>query len=156
MSDEPMLLQDVDIYVLVKERSRKYIERFFNEWAYNPVESTEDYAYPNFSWPDSEIVFKSADELINRLLDDPNADYSIYWDNGAKDSGIRMVMLFFTADAGMIVGIGIWSNDREWEDQLLSSVAETVEGEYGYISYSVKPPFDTAAEFQKEEFLIRR
>ena len=119
------------------------VERFTREWLGGFVPTANDYELPRYA-SDPTVVYDSADELIDVLLERPDEPHGIYWEN-TGDGPVSTAMLFFTSDGGMIIGLTV-SGDQNTALQYLDRLAKTVEARFGYIT-GEEPPPDYAAEF---------
>jgi|GEM_PF-3449116 len=130
-----------EIYVLCRTRSKLIANVFLDSFGKSRTQVAEEYPYPEFA-DEPEITFKNPSELIDRLESDCDSSYSVYWDCHSADEP-EQVMLFFTSDGRMIVGIGGPRNSIETE---LLKIIAIVDGEYGYVTSGSCPP-DSCDEF---------
>jgi hypothetical protein len=146
------MMDATEIYVLCRSRSKAIADGFLDAFGRSRTQAAEDYPYPEFT-DAPEITYKTPSELIERLENDCNSSYSIYWDcHSANEPG--QVMLFFTSDGRMIVGIGGPKSSIERELQRITTL---VDGEYGYVTSGSCPPdsFDEFAEIATASTLPR-
>lgn|SRR5262249_14405856 len=110
-------------------------------------ESAIEYEFPRFAdRPDA--VYNSPWELIERLLAEPSQPHSLYWMN-PRGGHVLHGMLFFTADAGLIAGLTVSTEDLDVAEKTLRELAQSVDARYGY-ALGDSPPPDTASEFKAE------
>jgi hypothetical protein len=130
-----------EIYVLCSSRSKAVADTFLDRFGRSRTQIAEDYPYPEFA-DEPEITYETPSELIGRLEKDRDSSYSLYWDCRSEDEPDQ-VMLFFTSEGRMIVGIGGPKGSIESE---LEKIATLVGGEYGYVTSGSCPP-DSSDEF---------
>ncbi|MFN6103137.1 MAG: hypothetical protein ACK5EA_01605 [Planctomycetaceae bacterium] len=132
-----------EIYILCRSRSKAIADVFLDAFGKSRIQAAADYPYPEFA-DEPEIIYKTPSELIERLEKDCDSSYSVYWDCQSVNEP-EQVMLFFTSDGRMIVGIGGPKSSIESELQRISML---VDGEYGYVTSGSCPPdsFDEFAE----------
>jgi hypothetical protein len=129
-----------DIYVLSADRTRGAIDRFLDHFAPQREESATEYEVPQYaSAPTS--VFQHAHEIIDYCVVHPHAAHAIYWRSLAAGDPAH-VMVFFTLDAGMILGMSVSRDPQRWLDTLLAFA----ESDSGYVGFEEPPP-TTIAEF---------
>lgn len=127
-------MNPVEIYVLCHERSAMLAEKFLEEVAPTRSPISEDYPFPEFvDRPKS--VYSDPKQLIQRLEEDHSESYAIYWN--VKDGISDQVMIFFTTDGGMIVGLG---GPRVSADVAFMMLRRLVQGKHGYVTTSSCPP----------------
>jgi len=120
-----------DIYVLCPARDAALAHRFLDELA--PART-----------PSGEDAFS-----IDNLCAHPTESRSIYWQTG-RDDGVDHVMLFFSEDGGMIVGISVdagWEPDRDEIRSWLTRLAHSVGGRHGHVCNESPPIYDRVADF---------
>jgi len=130
-----------EIYVLCRSRSKAVAIRFLDAFAGSRTQVAEDFPYPEFA-DEPEITYATPLDLIERLENEHDSSYSIYWDCHSEDEP-EQVMLFFTSEGRMIVGVG---GPKESIESSLQKIATLVDGEYGYVTSGSCPP-DTRDEF---------
>lgn len=129
----------VDIYVLANARSRAYVERFQTEWLQDAVPARERYEFP-MDAAEPEITYDAAAPLIDRLLQDHQQPYSIYWNDYEGD--VLNPMLFFTNDGGMIVGLTVREDGANFPEFYLDALTKSVDGRGGVITWETPPPLN--------------
>ena len=125
----------LEVYVLSGERGSECASRFLTEFAPSRSPVATDFPYPEFV-DDPTVIYDNPNELIRRLERDGNQPYAIYWNvevGGLSDQ----VMIFFTEDNGMIVGLG---GPHMQPEIALSLIQRVVNGKYGYITSCSCPP----------------
>ncbi len=131
-----------DVHVLAPERSAAVANRFLAAFAPNREETTAEYAFPRYS-AEPSIVFETAAEAIRYCIERPEEAQSLYFSN--RNGKPAWVMLFFTTDAALILGVSVESSE---EDVALAELQCHAGSEIGYITFE-SPPADTAAEFRR-------
>jgi hypothetical protein len=123
-----------EIYVLCGERSAAVAGRFLAEFAPKRISVATDFPFPEFV-DEPRIVFAEPNELIRQLEIETSESYSIYWnvERGVADQ----VMLFFTDDGGMIVGLG---GPQIPAKIAFPAIQKIVNGKYGYVTNGCSPP----------------
>jgi hypothetical protein len=128
-----------DIYVLARERSAAEAEQFLEAFAPNRVQSAAEYTFPERAGKPGP-VFTAALEAIRYAALCPGAEQRFYFRN--LDEGPDHIMLFFTSDGGLILGLSVaWNEERAF-----AQLKRHAGSEIGYITFEC-PPKDTAAEF---------
>ncbi|MBL8809962.1 MAG: hypothetical protein JNM43_07290 [Planctomycetaceae bacterium] len=125
----------LEAYVLCSDRSAEVVAAFLNVIAPKRKSVHLDFPFPQFSDAPTR-VFEGAEPLIVHLLEQADYEYSIYWD--CFDNVLcGQVMLFFTADGGLIAGIANFSISPT---DALSTVMQVARGEFGYVTCDSPPP----------------
>lgn len=132
-------MNSVDIYVLVFARTSFYVERFKSRWLQNAVPSRERFPFP-FDSLVEETDYTDVEALIERLLDDRNQPYSIYWNDYEGD--ILNPMLFFTNDGGMIAGLTVRKQGKRPPEYYLEELTKSVDAVCGVMSWETPPPLN--------------
>ena len=139
----------IDCYFLLKSREFSVIEGFLNKIVPNKVECSEYYEVPQYSEQPLK-TFKQVKGLMYFLEELNNEEYSIYWSNLDYDNVIKNIMLFYTNDKMVILGISIAGKfpfDRNviatFQDLFKLLLAET-----GCITVEEPPP-SNSIEFYK-------
>jgi hypothetical protein len=131
----------LEIYVLSNKRSAEIALTFLEEFGPHRTPVACDFPFPEFV-DEPTIVFNEPSELIRRLEQENGESYSIYWN---VDQGIAdQVMLFFTADGEMIVGLG---GPHVSIEAAFAAMQKIVSGRFGYVTSGTCPPSS------KEEFV---
>lgn len=133
----------VEIYVLCEERTENHLSAFLNYFLPERLPSMDEYSIPENSDDPQETYF-SEKEILARLFQKTNEPYAFYW-NG--DAPISTVMVFFTNDNGLIVGLAIDDHEKNYYQKMIS----LVNGQCGYIQDEVNesPPPDSTEEFRQ-------
>src|SRR5438094_9095997 len=97
-----------DCYVLTNKRNRNFIFSFLNHFLPNRQEYGHLFEIPQFS-ENPTIVFKTADELIDYLVENKHEIHAIYWYN-KEESKLRGAMCLFTSDGQVILGLTCETN----------------------------------------------
>jgi hypothetical protein len=132
-----------DCYVLSDKRTVDFINEFLECFVPNRRESADEYEVPQYSDNPTEI-FDNARDAVIYLVDNPNFEHSLYWNNPDK-SDLRGVELFFTNDRFVVIGIyceTMYPN-TEIEDDYYKKLIEYCGSEIGYITYEDTPPFNS-------------
>jgi hypothetical protein len=132
-----------DCYVLSKNRTIDFINDFLDTFLPNRQESADEYEVPQYSDNPTEI-FDNATDALKFLVDNPNFEHAIYWNNPDK-SDLRGVELFFTNDGFVVIGIyceTMYPN-TDIEDRFYKQLTEFSGSEIGYITYEDTPPFNS-------------
>lgn len=133
-------MDKIEIYVLCKERSKKLVLNFLDEFLPDRKEVNSEYPYPQYVG--NAENFNDVDKLLNILEENKNESYSLYWEN-KTESELQNAMVFYTKDMGMIVGLVIEENECE---NIFKKLANFVDGDYGYITFESPPP-ENKSEF---------
>lgn len=123
-----------EVYVLCAERSVALADRLLAELAPSRSPTATEFPYPRLV-DHPRMIFADAQELIQKLETETNESYSIYWD--VESGVVDQIMLFFTSDGGMIVGLG---GPRISPEMALSALQKIVHGQYGYVTSCSCPP----------------
>lgn len=150
----------VDIYVLAGERSKRLVDMFAETWL-SGFEGGDTFPYPDeMDTAGAEVIYKSPFELVDRLIEEPKCDYSIYWFNSNKEAPVKCAMLFFTSNGAMIAGLALddsvvvgQGGDVERQKpsdstRALLHLARVMEGVTGYATIEQPPPL-TIKEFEE-------
>lgn len=125
----------IEIYVLCENRTQKLAKKFLNKFAEERENTAEDFPFPEYA-SKPKIIYNNENQILHTLECKQNEPYSLYW-NTNKNNNIKNVMLFYTKDGGMIAGIAVdVENSQDW----LNTLAEEVNGNYGFISLESAPP----------------
>lgn len=139
----------MDLYVLANSRTLEIVENFRGKWLNDFDEATTEYSFPQYSLK-PVASYSCAQNLIEKLIDNPMEPSSIYWNNPNfnknKIENIHSAMLFFTRDNALVVGIAIDIESAGEIVNYLDALSKTVNGQYGYIVFEYPPP-DTSTEF---------
>jgi|688.fasta_scaffold308211_3 hypothetical protein len=129
-----------DCYVLVAERNRPFVRDFLDRFLPVRSESADEYEVPQYS-DKPTVVFKSADELLDYVADNPKEEYAIYWRNEAEGD-IRGAMCFPTNDGRFIIGLYCVTKcpDTSIEDRVFGDLKIHCSVDTGYIAYEEDPP----------------
>jgi hypothetical protein len=137
-----------DVYALAGQRTRAVVRRFRDRWLTGLEETETDYHFPEFCDRPS-AVYRSAWELIDRLLVESEQQRSIYWSrNPRPDEALLSAHLFFTRDEGLIAGLTVWAENPARARATLYELAESVDARYGFVTAEEPPPYDTVSDFK--------
>lgn len=128
-----------DIYVLSQHRSATAAAAFLEEFAPNREQSALDYPFPEFAEQPS-VVFGTAPEAIDFCDSQPNETQSIYFRN--LGAGAAHVMVFFTSDGALILGLSVVDQAEKW----LGRLEEFAGSKVSLMAFETAPPL-TIAEF---------
>ena len=130
-----------DVYVLAPMRSAEAIEAFLSRFAPSRDEPDEIYSVPQFADSPSRS-FPTLLALLRYLDDHPQEPYALYWRN--RGEGPPFVMVFHTADGGLILGISVEEPDADgWSTQLME-----FSGSRTCLLRLEEPPPDTKQTFR--------
>ena len=130
----PIYMNIIEIYVLFGAREKALAIHFLDSLCPDRSPLAEEYPFPQYAY-DPFCVFESDLDLIDKLIQNKNETYSLYW-RGCDY--INEVMLFFTKDAEMIAGV---VTDASFAtEELFARVAKNTNGKYGYIDFESPPP----------------
>jgi hypothetical protein len=129
-----------DIYVLSNERSASALNHFLSHFAPDRKEAAEDFAVHDAA-QGTEQIFDCLAPALDYCFAHPSAHASFYWQ---CPSSPEVAMASFTADGGLILGLGVSEAESS---KALARLRKFVAGDApGYISFEQPPP-DTTAEF---------
>ena len=137
------MMDATEVYVLCDSRSANIAMRFLNACLPSRRQLAEEYPFPEFV-DDPVQTFQTPEDLMQRLEQDENESYSIYWDAENAD-GPRQAMLFYTEDGAMIAGVG---GPESSLDKTIAFIAEQVRGRFGFVTSGSCPP-ETVDEFKR-------
>lgn len=137
-----------DCYILSNNRNKTFILNFLENFLPVREESADEYEVPQYG-EKTDMIFSSALELIDFLIENPQESYAIYWRNLDK-SDLSHAMCFFTNDGNIILGISTKTKypNTEIEDNVFKKMQDYLSSEEGYITYEEPAP-KNAAEFRK-------
>jgi hypothetical protein len=138
-----------DCYVLTDKRSKNFIHSFLDRFIPNRQENAEEYEVPQYA-DRPTVIYKTADQLIEHLVNNKNDVHTIYWTNTTQ-SDIRGAMCFFTNDGQLIVGLycSTKSPDTTIENKYLEKLQEFCQSKSSYIAYEEPPPQNTLEFLEK-------
>lgn len=125
-----------DIYVLGRERSPDLITRFLDHFFPARSEAADEYEVPQFSEA-PQMVFKTADELINHCCQHSKEAYSIYWRSNAGDEHAEV---YFLEDGGLIFGVSTPAENHTRVDEVSSELGRFFETDEIFVTYEDLPP----------------
>lgn len=129
-----------DVYVLALDRSAETVRRFIDRFASSHEETAADYCIPQHSSSPTRVLLKAAD-VIAYCVEHPREPQSVYL--RCVGDGPAYAMIFFTADAGLILGLSLTEGEgQRWLAELQSFAGTKV----GYVTFEAPPPA-TVAEF---------
>lgn len=132
-----VLLMDArEVYVLCEARSADAANRFLGAFAERRGPVAADFPFPAFA-DEPDCVFDTPDEVIAKLEKSVNEPYAIYWNIHGGEGVAEQAMLFFTADGGMIAGLG---GLRQSVEETMIAIRLIVDGKYGYVTSGSCPP----------------
>jgi hypothetical protein len=130
-----------DIYALSAIRTADVVERFLNRFAPQREAMADEYEVPRYS-DSPAIVFRRDTELVAYCVAHTSEPHSMYWRRlGAGDPA--HVMVFFTPDEGLILGLSVVAESDHWLAKLLAFAGSDV----GCVLFEDPPP-DTARDFR--------
>ena len=132
-----------DCYVLNDNRNEKFIFEFLNHFIPERNESASEYEYPQYE-DETEFIFQNDCQIIKFLIQNPNAEYSLYWNN-TRNEDLKGVMIFFTTDKKIIFGLfcNTLKSSSKIEDEYYHKLKLFTKSQYGYINYEQIPEMDT-------------
>ncbi|WP_038164825.1 hypothetical protein [Verrucomicrobium sp. BvORR106] len=125
-----------DIYVLGRERSPDLIIRFLDHFLPARGEAADEYAVPQYA-DTPQIVFKTADELINHCCQHSKEAYSIYWRSKPGDEHAEV---YFLEDGGVIFGVSTPAENQMRVDAVSSELGRFFETDEIFVTYEDLPP----------------
>jgi hypothetical protein len=133
-----------DVYILAQHRSPGSADEFLDIFAPHREQTADDYVFPPSSGQ-PEIVLTSASEAIRHCESNSGEEQSLYFRN--LGPGPTHVMLFFTGDGGLILGLSVFEGQ---EVEALDRLRTFVGVGKGYIDFESPPP-DSVEEFRRVE-----
>jgi hypothetical protein len=127
-----------DLYIWAGARDKPTVLSFLATYAKDMKETATNYPFPQFS-DEHNHVYYDLSSLIDVLLNNYNASYSLYFRSCRANDPIQSAMLFFTSDGGLIVGITMWCEPDNLKFHL-QQLASCVTGECGYATIESPPP----------------
>ena len=101
----------IDCYVLVQGRSKSFADKFLDHFLPHRRETASEYEVPQHA-DSPRVVYKTADELLLALEDQPAECHAIYWAN--TDPGrLRTAIVAPTNDGGTVYGLSIDDEDDD-------------------------------------------
>ncbi|WP_415891931.1 hypothetical protein ACMXYN_11440 [Neptuniibacter sp. PT8_73] len=137
-----------DIYVISDKRDRKSVEEFLNEFLPYRDESADEYEFPQYS-DSAEIVFSSADDALNKCIDEPDLDYRLYW-RALGEKKPEHAMVFFLSDGYVIFGLSTDDAYPEYASELLLKMQSFLGSTLGYIGHEASPDAENLEQFKRE------
>lgn len=137
--------QYIDSYYLINNRTLDIVCDFFSK--YFPLGGEElatEYPFPEFSdYP--EKIYYSVRKLLIHLEDNPNFEYTIYFENKDRLSEIKQITLQYTDDGKMIFGVSIVGSDPSSirSIQLFKEVKSYLNSEKAYVTIEEPPPINS-------------
>ena len=131
-----------DVYVLAPHRSADTVARFLDAFAPRREQSAAEYCFPQYS-DRPQIILTDAQGAIGYYLDHPSEAQSMYFRNAGD--GAAHVMLFFTEDRELILGLSVGEAEA---DDALRRLGEHAGSQVGYVTFEEPPPA-TACEFRR-------
>ncbi len=103
--------QYIDSYYLIDTRKLEIVYDFFSKFFPSGVkELAEDYPFPELSdYP--EKIYYSLKELLVHLDADCDSEYTVYLENKDKSSVVKQIILQYTDDGKIILGLSIIGKD---------------------------------------------
>lgn len=138
-----------DCYVLCENRTNAFIHNFLDTFLPNRKESADAYEVPQYA-DKPQVIFKTAQELIDYMALNKNEIHSIYWSN-TDDAPIKGAMCFFTNSGHLILGLYCETMfpDTTIEEKVFNDLKEFAGNSNGYIAY------EEPAAHDENEFLER-
>lgn len=131
-----------DVYVLSPHRSAKTAKSFLDTFLPIREPSAEEYHFPELSGQEP-LTFVSASDAIHHCATHSGAVQAFYFRN--LELNPTHAMLFFTADAGLILGLSVTEGQEAGTlDQLKKFAGATT----GIIEFESPPP-ETVEEFER-------
>lgn len=135
-----------DVYVISDKRDKNTIELYLDRFLPRREESADEYEVPQYS-ENIEVVFNTANELIEYCAKNKNTEHSIYWravDNGKPEHS----MVFFLEDGYVIFGLSTDAIDQPYANRLLGEMKDFFGTDLGYIGHEASPDVNNLAEFK--------
>ena len=137
-----------DIYIISKKRDRKSVEDFLDKFLPQRTETADEYEFPQYS-DNAEIIFSTADDALNKCIEEPDLDYRIYWRTLGENKP-EHAMVFFLADGYVIYGLSTDDAYPEYATKLLSELQLFLGNNLGYIGHEASPDAENLVEFKRE------
>jgi hypothetical protein len=136
--------QYIDSYYLVENRKPKIIYNFIKKFSEKFSENTNEYYITDFINTTNNIVFYSTEDLFKFLEQNPNYEYSVYWNNEVE-SVIKQFNVHFTNDGNMILGIAIEGNEPNSINsvRLFNEIKNYLNSKIACITIEESPPIST-------------
>lgn len=149
--------QYIDSYYLVESRKLEVLCNFFAK--YFPLGGKElatDYPFPQFS-NHPEKVYYSVKELLLHLENNPDFEYTIYFENKERSSEIKQITLQYTDDGKMIFGLSMYGNDPSSikSIQLFKEIKSYLNSKMACVTIEEPPPINSNefSSFCNERFV---
>lgn len=138
-----------DCYVLARQRTRDFIVGFLDRFLPHRQEYTEAYEVPQFA-EHPEVVFTSADALLDYLEKHSGEVHAVYWFNPQEET-LRAAMALFTSDGQVILGLTCetFYPDTRIEQDCLAQIMAFCGSTVGLIEYEKPAPKDTGEMMQR-------
>jgi hypothetical protein len=95
--------QFVDCYSLLRTRSKVKCDSFLDSFALQRIESADEYLI-------NGNTFNDISDAMKYLEENPHEDYGLYWRNANEHSIFKHVMIFYTNDGNVILGLSVVGN----------------------------------------------
>jgi hypothetical protein len=133
-----MLYGEYEAYVLCGDRSLETALRFLNAFLPRRRSVSTEFPFPELSqFP--TVTYSRIEDALRYVVDHPHESYALSWNAESVKNVHANAMLFFTVDGGMIAGLATSKPDPV---EVLLSIAEVVQGKFGYITSENRPPDD--------------
>lgn len=134
-------MNPIEVYVMCESRSAELARHFLDVCLPSRTPVADQYPFPEYVDTPTE-TFQSPEKLMEKLADENNESYSIYWD-AVDNCGPQQAMIFYTDDGAMIAGLG---GPNLSIDESLTLISHQVNGRFGYVTSGSCPP-ETIEEF---------
>ncbi len=142
----------IDCYVLVQGRSKGLVDKFLDHFLPHRRETASEYELPQYA-DSPRVVYKTADELLLAVEDQPAECHAIYWAN--TDPGrLRRAIVAPTNDGATVYGLSIDDEDDDGRamaavclEKMLALLGRTCPA---FFAWEEVPPKST------EQFLVRK
>lgn len=134
-------MDEVEVYMLCRAREKGAAVAFLDKFLPRRHSSADEFLFPELS-DSTQEVYRSPEEVMERLELESNQSYALYWDSDEAGAR-RQAMLFFTSDGEMIAGLVV---PAVAASKALVELAEVVGGQFGFLT-TENPPPETSAQF---------
>ena len=133
--------QYLDIYFSLNDRSFEKVKEFVHQYAPVYEESAIGYPIPIYSSNPTKI-FTNIFDLFNYLEKDNSCEYIVYLRNLDDSSRLKHIIVKFTNDGKIIVGVSVNGNDPSDAEVgvLFHELKRSLKADIGYITVEEQPP----------------
>jgi len=127
----------IDIYIVTEDRSQACIDKFLSTYANLTTAKKRDNFFVLVDGEDVETGTLAA--TIEYGLADAHREFTVYFDSAVK--GLESVMLFFTPDGKLVLGLSIEYDESgdEAAEQVLAMLKADFNVSVGAIAHETAP-----------------